>query len=101
MEKLIGLHWRLHSQYCIDDNFGFEILVPDLDSLAGDGALSKLSLLRHQYLELYSAHSYLFKIKKFVQIGHVWTVSDNNFLLFFENGSHFWTAITLQLVDGF
>ena len=39
--------------------------------------------------------------KKFVQIGHVWTVSDNNFLLFFENGSHFWTAITLQLVDRF
>ena len=39
--------------------------------------------------------------KIFVQIGHVWTVSDNKFLLFFENGSHFWTAITLQLVDGF
>ena len=39
--------------------------------------------------------------KKFVQIGHVWTVSDINFLFFFENGSHFWTAITLQLVDGF
>ena len=34
-------------------------------------------------------------------MGHVWTVSDNIFLLFFENGSHFWTAITLQLVDGF
>ena len=39
--------------------------------------------------------------KKLVQIGHVWTVSDNNFLLFFENGSHFWTAVTLQLVAGF
>ena len=45
-------------------------------------------------------NSDLFK-KKFVQIGHVWTVSDINFLLFFENGSHFWTAITLELVDRF
>ena len=45
-------------------------------------------------------NSDLFKKKKF-QIGHVWTVTDNNFWTFFENGSHFWTALTLQLVDGF
>ena len=35
------------------------------------------------------------------QIRHVWTVTDNKFWTFFENGSHFWTALTLQLVDGF
>ena len=45
-------------------------------------------------------NSDLFKKKKF-QIGHVWTVTDNNFWTFFENGSHFWTALTSQLVDGF
>ena len=45
-------------------------------------------------------NSDLFKKKKF-QIGHVWTVKDNKFWTFFENGSHFWTALTLQLVDGF
>ena len=39
--------------------------------------------------------------KTVVQIGHVWTLTDNNFLNFFEYGSHFWTALTLQLVDGF
>ena len=40
-------------------------------------------------------------LKKKIQIGHVWTVTNNNFCTFFENGSHFWTALTLQLVDGF
>ena len=36
----------------IDDNFGMEILVPDSDSSAGDGALSELSPLRNHYLYL-------------------------------------------------
>ena len=35
------------------DNFGMEILVPDLDFKAGDGALTKLSPLRNQFLGLY------------------------------------------------
>ena len=39
--------------------------------------------------------------KKIVQIGLVWTVTDNKNLQKFENGSHFWTSLTLQKVDGF
>ena len=39
--------------------------------------------------------------KKFVQIRHVWTVTDNKNLLKFENGSHFWTPLTLPIVDRF
>ena len=35
----------------IDVDFGMEILVPDSDSQAGDGALSELSPLRNHYLD--------------------------------------------------
>ena len=39
--------------------------------------------------------------KKIVQIGLVWTVTENKNLQKFENGSHFWTSLTLHIVDGF
>ena len=47
------INWQLRQQRDqINDNFGMEILVPDSDFKAGDGALTELSPLRNQFLGL-------------------------------------------------
>ena len=54
MGHIINWHLR-HQRDHINDNFGMEILDPDSDSQAGDGALTELSPLRNKILGLYKA----------------------------------------------
>ena len=52
--------------------------------------------------DLWTCGKILTYLKKIiVQIRHVLTVTDNKNLHKFENGSHFWTSLTPEIVDGF